>query len=264
MRDSKNNLFAELWTLAFGLLYYISCVTINVLSQMQVDSYIKYGIKHGEMNREVENLHLPDIGFYHLPDLSHIDVVDDYLLPFFVMICLIIGVLSKNRFKIIKRYLAINGTAFLLRSISIYITFMPKSNKLIPNESIVHSNLYDAMNEVTQIIILSKKSVNDMMFSGHTTVLLTLMLCTVMMAGRIRHHSIIKGAIWVLAHIIFIAIISTRMHYTVDVYIAYVITTLIYALYVMTIKYIKNAPKDSTGKAKLNPLESVIAFYEIM
>jgi PAP2 superfamily C-terminal len=257
----KPRMTRELQTLSVGMLYYITCVIINVLSQICVDTYIKYGIYHGGMNRDVEHLYLPDIGFYHLPDLSHVDLVDDYLLPPFVVICIMISLLSHNRLKIVKRFLAINGTAFLLRSVSIFITFIPKSNKLVANESVIHSNLADAMTEVTQIIILSKKTVNDMMFSGHTSLLLTLMLCTIMMAGRIRKHTVTKVVIWVSTHIIFILIISTRKHYSVDVYISYVITTLIYALYVMCVKYLKLINFKSVD---LSLIERIIASYEMI
>jgi hypothetical protein len=157
IRGIHNRLWTsrELSTLLIGIVYYVMCVTINVMSQMCVDTYIKYGILHGEMNRDVEHLHLPDIGFYHLPDLSHIDLVDDYLLPPFVAICLMIAISSHNRLKIIKRFLAVNGTAFLLRSVSIFITLMPKSNKTIPNEAVMYETLIDAMTEVTQIIVLN-------------------------------------------------------------------------------------------------------------
>jgi hypothetical protein len=229
---------------------------------MRVDTYIKYGIYHASMNEEIEVLHLPDIGFYHLPDLSHIDVVDDYLLPPFVGMCVLFVLLSHNTLSLIKRFCVINGIAFLLRSVSIFVTFLPKSNKTEINEAMIHSSMTDIMFEVSQIIVLNKKTVNDMMFSGHTSVLLTITYCTIMMAGKVRNKNLIRGAIWSAAHIILVFIISTHKHYSVDVYISYIITLLIYACYVLQLRYAKIVCKIDSHKP--NKVDRFIIWYEML
>lgn len=248
-------------SLITGVAYYAACVLASVVSQIHVDRYIKYNLHHASVNDEIESIHLPDIGFYHLPDYSHSNIVDDLLMPTYICMILLFTLVSANRFFLIKRFVAINGTAFFARSISIFITLMPKSNKQLPNDSVIHTTLEETLREAGMMITLNKKSVNDMMFSGHTSIVLTMMLC-VMHAeifNRLPKPEFIKSIIVSAAVTIFIGIITTRMHYTVDVYISCLITFLLYACYMLAVR---NAHHLRDNREKQSAYDRFLNWYD--
>ena len=172
--------------------------------------------------------------------------------------------LNVTSLEIVKRFFVVNGFAFLARSVSIFITFLPKSNKMLINESVMHTTFSDTFFEATQLIVMTKKTVNDMMFSGHTSVLLTFTLCIVLLSDFMKNKKLLKLAVFAFSHIILILIISTRKHYTVDVYISYLITSLIYISYAAEIRYLRNTKGDTKKNTKRNIIDRVIVWYEMI
>ena len=154
---------------------------------------------------------LPDIGHYLLPDFSKYEKTVD-IFP----VVAILSLIYLDKFKHANQFIYILAIILILRSISVSLTILPCSNK----------NAYEVQNN-SKIPYLNG-GCHDKMFSGHTAILI---LCTIF----ILYHKLVPqkyfSIVIIFTIIGILAIIATRSHYTVDVFIAIIITFLTFHYY---------------------------------
>ena len=108
---------------------------------------------------------------------------------------------------------------FVLREITTTITLLP------PTPSCYQRN-YDKMTKSKWITRISG-TCNETIFSGHTTLMLLMIL---FILPKIKSN-IFKIIIYIYAVVTSIVIISLRSHYSIDVILAWVICILFYIAY---------------------------------
>ena len=146
------------------------------------------------------SINLSDLKYRNLDNLFII-----FLIPFF----------QKGSFDAMIYFFKALSFIVIIRTISSSITDLPSSN---PNCK-YHINF-------NSIYTYTLGHCFDKIFSGHTAATLLLILC----ANRFNLISDSNLIYWILLQImyVYIGLICTRHHYSVDVFLSYIITPLIY------------------------------------
>ena len=170
-------------------------IVINILTVLSTPFHLRYISK-----TDVEfQKPLPDLFYNVLPDLSNqtsLIFVLDYIIPFVIFPVAI----YTNKILFTYKFLSI---IFFLRAIAKVITTLPSSCLNCKNNSSMNS--------------MSIGYCNDKIFSGHVT--LTLVALLLILQKNSQYSNIL-----IFLHLIYsILIIAVRNHYSIDVFIAYVI-----------------------------------------
>ena len=255
MRDFGTQQFVS------GLIWCVFCAWWNSLSQIYVDKM------HWAHFKEGENKPLPDIGFIlipriyisHLPDVWNAIIVIGTLLPVIIF--------HPARVKIMRRFAAVQGTCFLLRSVTIMATILPN-----PYDTCVNSSSEDEVPfiEAFKVMLGMRHTCGDVLYSGHAANFTLMALIwqeygrgytsdssrrSVLPTRRSGDDDILLTQItipryskewytslffpklfWVIAVIGYFIIIACRFHYTVDVVVGIVVVAKQWGLYHMVIR----------------------------
>ena len=218
------------------IIYTLIGIYINCISQV----YTQYrSIKLSS------NIVLPDIGFDFFPYTNYkISDVCVYLLIILTLIRFSLGCTKDGKqtsLYILRRHLFCVGTLFFLRIFSIYCTILP--NSLIGYTNDIHlSPWYEAFR------ILGGQTIQygDMMFSGHamnTTICaltwiyysnvipIRFIYSTYEIMGYNVQYIVVLLFILIFTIISYYFIISSRLHYTIDVYIAILLSISVFILH---------------------------------
>ncbi|KAL7717307.1 hypothetical protein QTN25_005130 [Entamoeba marina] len=228
------------------------CVSsfINAMSMALTDVYyIKWLSSHPEIPKTYT---LPDLGADYLPFIDS-PYVPTYVMTGILSITFLRFLFTPYRFIVLRRFCFLQGIIFILRSFSVFSTFIPSP---VPcNVDNQDSILIYAIK-----IFTGTRSCHDLMFCPHTS---ALFIC-----AMIWYHYTEKAPIFNLDFCskhsssvnefgyplrltfekIFIIVVSAvsslvfvmcRRHYSFDVYIAAVISIFIFKLYHHYILYIK-------------------------
>jgi hypothetical protein len=245
-----------------GVMWCVFCGWLNSLSQIYVDKM------HWAHFKEGETKPLPDIGFIllprvriaRLPDIWNAVIVIGTLLPVILF--------HPSKVKIMRRYAAVQGTCFLLRSLTIMATILPN-----PYDTCVNSSKDDEipMIEAFKVMLGVRITCGDVLYSGHAANF-TLMGLIWQQYGRgfvssesffnkrasftadmdvsinqdvsqIQKYTsewytgvLLPRLCWVVASIGYLIIIACRFHYTVDVLVGIVVVAKQWGLYHMIIR----------------------------
>ena len=241
------------------------CAWWNSLSQIYVDKM------HWAHFSEGQNKPLPDIGFVllpriyisHLPDVWNIVIVVGTLLPVILF--------HPSKVKIMKRFAAVQGTCFLLRSITIMATILPN-----PYDTCMNTSREDEIPffEAFKVMFGMRFTCGDVLYSGHAANF-TLMALIWQEYGKsyfddpnkltresipLRYVDVsvvdfvdesptyrtyskewyvskfFPRLCWAVAVIGYLIIIACRFHYTVDVVVGIVVVAKQWGLYHMVIR----------------------------
>lgn len=148
---------------------------------------------------------LADLGHKLIPsiDPKHMLICDAILVFMFIVMFTFI-----DSPKVLAEFFRKGSWILFLRSISIMLTDLPQLNTHLC--SVTNSN--------------DSNCSNDYMFSGHTSMTLLIALFVAKSNTSLCIPMIVLSVIQVLL------ILSTRMHYSIDVFIAIVLTSCIYKL----------------------------------
>ena len=236
-----------------GLIFCLFCAWWNCLSQIYVDKMHWAHFKAGDSRT------LPDIGFIllpyipltHLPDAWNALIVCGTLIPVLVF--------HPAKVKILRRYAAIQGTCFLLRSITIMVTILPNPFKSCVS---VSSDTETPALEAFKVMLGLRHTCGDVLYSGHAANFTLMALvwqeygssyfplvlplrspCSdTSQDGPSRYTKEWFAGIffprffWAIAVIGYLIIIGCRFHYTVDVLVAIVVVAKQWGLYHMVIR----------------------------
>lgn len=196
---------------------------------------------------------LPDIGHdvigFFTEKVTGKDYIDWYSLPdiFVQLLGFSMGlhiVLHPRRFLILRRLLFLFSCLYLLRSFTIIITSLPDASPICA-EQFSQKNMENSYKNYPEEAI--RKSFfralkmmlapqdyitcGDMVFSGHTSFISLCMLVFNQYCRGFKGSFVIRWGIYVMYGLGLIAIIGTKLHYTLDVAIAIMITVTLWRTY---------------------------------
>ncbi|KAK7868363.1 hypothetical protein R5R35_013653 [Gryllus longicercus] len=185
---------------------------------------------------------LPDIfldNVPHIPWAFHMCEVTGTLLLF---IWLIVLTFHKHRFILLRRFFALSGTVFLLRCVTMLITSLsvPGTHlqcnpRTLDSEVRKYGELWAKIQHAYIIwrgagmSIQGVRTCGDYMFSGHTVALT--MLNFFITEYTPRHLYFVHTFTWLLNMFGIFFILSAHEHYSIDVFVAFYITSRLFLYY---------------------------------
>ena len=240
-----------------GLLWCLFCAWWNSLSQIYVDKmhWAHFAEGNNKPLQDIGFILLPRINISHLPDVWNAIIVVGTLLP--------VVVFHPDRVKILRRFAAIQGTCFLLRSVTILVTILPNPYDTCANSS---SDQEIPFIEAFKVMLGMRVTCGDVLYSGHAANF-TLMAFVWQEYGHSyihRSRTVLDQSVvheddnhinhseeyspewytsiffprlfWGIALVGYMIIIACRFHYTVDVVVAIVVVAKQWGLYHMVIR----------------------------
>jgi len=167
---------------------------------------------------------LPDIGFDHIAYREELHWAPDSILnALFALVLLRIAITPPHRRALIVTFLELSSALLILRALTVTLTTMPTPQGHCP----YHVPLQPAHFLADPAIRFMGPGLStwchDLMFSGHASLFT---LCASFVAES-RTYAWRTGA-WILWAFGIYTIIATRMHYTLDVWIACLISALLF------------------------------------
>ncbi|XP_065209775.1 sphingomyelin synthase-related protein 1-like [Planococcus citri] len=186
---------------------------------------------------------LPDIFLDNVPYIPWAFHMCEWTATVLLVIWLVVLLFHKYRFILLRRFFALCGTVFLLRCITMLITSLsvPGSHlKCSPRLSTYTSEylLGDIVAKVAQaytiwrnagLSIRGVRTCGDYMFSGHSVVLTMLNFFITEYTPRDLH--LLHIFTWILNMFGIFFILSGHEHYSIDVFIAFYITSRLFLYY---------------------------------
>jgi len=180
---------------------------------------------------------LPDLGHELFPKMEP-ESLGDTSMKMMVGIMLVCMATNKNRWPLIIRFMLTVGTMYLLRIPTIWWTSLPPTE----NHCRYHFQEIEDIYANTWLGIRSLGGLNnhcgDLMYSGHTCMSSTIWIT---IFTYYRHRPLIRLIISLLMFFTAIFLVGTRSHYTIDVWVAWLITVLVHKL---TPEYFPYTPKQ--------------------
>ncbi|KAJ8937919.1 hypothetical protein NQ318_003345, partial [Aromia moschata] len=171
---------------------------------------------------------LPDVFLDNVPAYDWALDVSEYIIIICVNSCVVAMIFHKHRFIVFRRMFLIMSLLYMYRAITMYVTVLPLSSKTYPCSP--KSNETSPLMIAKRVVKLMSGfglSVNgmhtycgDFIYSGHTVVLI-----------HLKKLYLIHWFYWILGCIGVIMLELSHGHYSVDVIIAYYVTTRIFWTY---------------------------------
>ena len=176
-----------------------------ILLAIIIHIYVNYVTHNRIINTITDHKQKPlfDIIHANTQNLTKYKYIPDYLAFVFLF-----PLIYTRDYDCINMFLKIGAIIVILRSLSILVTDLPKSDENCKQNKLKNYNLFFG-------------HCYDKMFSGHAALTL-LALLTLYYHNKINHNQM---TVLIFFHILYsFLIIITRSHYTVDVLISYFIT----------------------------------------
>ena len=190
---------------------------------------------------------LPDIGHDLLPEVLSVYGLDAHVICDKLLYTTLVATLGfvcghPQRETILRRSFVVYGTLMLMRSVTLLLTALPDPYfRCFTAETGTFGQGWSTMpwrRVVYKFITLFDGSASgsltcgDLIFSGHTIVFV---LCALMWHTYYRPSHVLlnpmKLAIWALSVVGTVLLLVTRMHWTIDIALAYYITTTLWNFY---------------------------------
>ncbi|CAJ0941659.1 unnamed protein product, partial [Mesorhabditis belari] len=193
-----------------------------------------FSFTHDRAGREP----LPDILFDLLPEQEWAATWGDWSVTANIL-CLL-GLISLHRFRLLiaRRAFFIAGTLYAMRSISLLFTQLPpgyvnnaKRCRVRENTTTLETFFSRLGEQTIRMGFQSKEGMlcGDLLFSGHTLVMMTCTLCVAhYLPRRWKLLSIVPYTISICGMIF---LIISHTHYTIDVIFAYWLTNFVFIIY---------------------------------
>jgi hypothetical protein len=199
-----------------------------------------------------------DVVFALIPEvIDHPVFNPDVMLHSFIAISLVAGAFHYGRIsgptgiiRVLRRFLWLYGFGYLLRSMTLAFTTLPPSDvRCVP----VERSLVDVLLTAPKLLFGHARNCTDKLFSGHTTVA-TLLFWFWQEARNEAHDRIFSPwRIYPLVHLLLMAISSIlgRNHYTVDIVLSYVINTLTFWTFTLSLRLAEHDLEENGKIGKL-------------
>lgn len=180
---------------------------------------------------------LPDIVLDNIKYQSWGLDVSEYLLMISTISAVVVVLFHSHRFVILRRIWFLLGILYYYRALTMYVTVLPKADETytcMPRKN--DTTALDYAKRVLTIISGGCLSINgkhvycgDYIFSGHTMTL-TMGYLTIQQYSP-RNFKLLHWASWLVSLCGVIFLLIARGHYTIDVLLAYYVTSRIWWVY---------------------------------
>lgn len=166
---------------------------------------------------------LRDIG-HELLDKLQPDDLDDVLMK--ILIVMFVGTLAvaNDRYTRLIRFFTAMGHLYMIRSLSVYVTSLPTPANHCQTDYIKIPNYFDNILVGFYTVGSSNRHCGDLMFSGHVS----MTMCVFVNLWTYWKKLYVRVPITIMLIINLIWTVSSRSHYTMDVWIAIWLTLLMY------------------------------------
>uniref|UniRef100_A0A8C7NSR6 Sphingomyelin synthase-related protein 1 n=1 Tax=Oncorhynchus mykiss TaxID=8022 RepID=A0A8C7NSR6_ONCMY len=178
---------------------------------------------------------LPDIFLDSVPRIPWAFAMAEACGLILVYIFLLVLLLHKHRSIILRRLCSLIGTVFLLRCVTMFVTSLSVPGQHLQCSSKMYGDTWSKVQRVLAIwsgfgmTLNGVDTCGDYMFSGHTVVLTILNFFITEYTPRSWH--LIHTISWVLNLFGIFFILAAHEHYSIDVFIAFYITTRLFLYY---------------------------------
>jgi len=188
--------------------------------------------------RRTDSKPLPDIILDNIPYHSWALDVSEVLIMFSTVVAALTVFLHKHRFILIRRVCVIVGLLYGYRGLTMIVTVLPAANlDYLCDPQLNHTiSAGEVAHRVVKIISGFGLSINgqhvycgDWIFSGHTMILILAYLIVTEYSSR--RLWLLHWLLWLFALVGVGMLMMARGHYTVDVVIAYYVTTRIWIMH---------------------------------
>ncbi|KAF4521694.1 hypothetical protein B566_EDAN017181 [Ephemera danica] len=178
---------------------------------------------------------LPDIFLDNVPHISWAFDMCEVTGSLLMVIWLTVLIFHKHRFILLRRFFALSGTVFLLRCITMLITSLSVPGTHLECNPRPYGELWAKIQHAYVIwrgagmSIQGVRTCGDYMFSGHTVALT--MLNFFITEYTPRRMYFLHTFSWLLNMFGIFFILSAHEHYSIDVFIAFYITSRLFLYY---------------------------------
>lgn len=180
---------------------------------------------------------LPDTFLDNVPTTSWALDVSEILIMISTNVTFLVLIMHKHRFIVFRRVFLILALLYLMRSITMYVTVLPMSSTTYYCSPKANStDVLLVAKRVIQLISGFGLSINgkhtycgDYIYSGHTVILV--MCYLIISEYSPKRFWPLHWASWITSTTGIILVLVARGHYTVDVIIAYYVTTRVFWIY---------------------------------
>ncbi|KAM7286428.1 sphingomyelin synthase-related protein 1-like [Ixodes scapularis] len=216
----------EIWKTAVGMLYFLAVTWITAIVMV---------IVHDRVPDMQTYPPLPDIFLDNVPHIPWAFAMGELtgLILFGVWVSILIC--HRHRFILLRRMFSLFGSVFLLRCITMLITSLSVPGKHLECKARHVGDLSEKLHQAFLIwqgggmLIQGVRTCGDYMFSGHTTVLTLLNFFITEYTPR--SYYFLHTTSWVLNLFGIFFILSAHEHYSIDVFIAFYISTRLFLYY---------------------------------
>jgi len=207
-----------------GIVFLVVSWFINALEQVCLEHYHKESI--------FLNKPLYDWLFTILPHIRMPWLADVCIAVMVVLAWVPLMIFHKRRALIFRRLVLIQGFIFYMRAITLMLTVLPASDRVSVPDSKPDENIFY---EALRVITFNRKTCGDVMFSGHTTLLISSNMVFQEYASGIIGNATLLLSMRVIfrlfAFIGCLVIIGTHFHYTIDVLVGCIVTYTSFKMY---------------------------------
>jgi len=177
---------------------------------------------------------LPDLSLDHLPYHKWALDVSEILIMIATIVAALVVVFHKHRCILIRRICVIVGLLYGYRAITMIVTVLPSANSEYHCDVQLNHTIStgEVLHRVLKIMSGFGLSINgqhvycgDFIFSGHTMILILCYLIIVEYTPVSSWCWLLHWLLWLVAISGVLMLMVSRGHYTIDVIIAYFVTT---------------------------------------
>ncbi|XP_076348916.1 sphingomyelin synthase related [Tachypleus tridentatus] len=235
----------EIWKTIVAMIYFLAVTWITAITMV---------IVHDRVPDMKTYPPLPDIFLDNMPFIPWAFGMCEFTGIVLSSIWITIMIFHKHRFILLRRMFSLFGSVFLLRCITMLITSLSVPGTHLDCQRRLHGNWSQKLHEAFMIwegVGMSIKGVRtcgDYMFSGHTAVLTLLNFFITEYSPRTLYF--LHTTTWVLNLFGIFFILAAHEHYSIDVFVAFYITTRLF-LYYHTLANNRALMQDDGRRARI-------------
>ncbi|CAF3196640.1 unnamed protein product [Rotaria socialis] len=178
---------------------------------------------------------LPDLFLDNIPHISWAFAVSEFLILVMGIVFLLILIFHKYWSIILRRFFALGGTIFFLRSITMLVTSLSVPGPHLECTPLQYGTTREIFTRWLQIFLFQGLSIHgirscgDYMFSGHTVMLTLLNHCIT--EYTTSDFYVVHLISWFCNIFGMMLILAAHEHYTIDVFIAFFLTSRLFLYY---------------------------------
>jgi len=178
----------------------------------------------------------------------------------FMPILLTVSISAYDRIRFASKFLELIGIIFFMRGISVMATIMPTLFNVLQ-----HPQCWDKPGNSLKDMLAEKEFCNDLMFSGHTVFafLPALIFVYSIVYGPYAYKPFIVGSVLLTATALSSLIVVGRLHYTADVVVAIILTSLLVTMNAPVWKLQFSFRKSQTGVGSVSAIDKVPSYLEL-